>query len=740
MFLLALVSAIASHQNDMCSHDIHQSKIRIQNTPSSRKALEKVDPRPLNVYFQYEYLNVSKNDPLLCRDDPNVSIPWALGNISCYNGFSTLSGFQANQNMSDVEELFSKLSDYLGKFLQVEFPQTKITLKDVPNYTIPVGGSKFLEGQEIDADIVITILLRPFSTYDNFVPYSTIPLIVQKDEATSRPTQGLIIISDINIVNNNATFTKYLHETLHILGISHDLFDKYHPYGDNNPYKDPICTIEKYNRNFTFLTTPKAHIIAKNHFSLDEFKGDNGTCTSGIELQQFNNLKDSHPAARVYWSELMSWYVNIEGIEDFFRITDVTIALLADTGNYIVNYTMGRYLLWLNKKALNIRTEIAAQFPLGPPEKVFPFDYLMNPKLQSFVGFDYQHLGNSPQIPVNCSKKFECQDGDQDCYGKANLTNTVCASKEFYNPENYSSVGSYEFDFQQIKRPNKVCPTGLALIPFISETNNPNPDNKICRPYHCVGYSNFTMTLKDADIYTGEKEINVTCNSTEYKIGYITYKKNGRDENFTYMCPPVEQFCRSLELHNQYFVLDPLLPESSQITEGDISAVKKRNIIIGAVFGILLTVAIVVFVFFSFRYMKKKQAEEDKRRLRAVIARVKAKKRSQTVAAKPEPLIPQNNPNKTGKERTNRSVSAIVRSDLDVPDPNQSNDRNGKGDKLSQILFLQQLSSSRENKKTDDKPQDVESAPQDPENKPNDMQFRDNFSDEHSEGNEGASV
>ena len=58
----------------------------------------------------------------------------------------------------------------------------------------------------------------------------------------------------------------------------------------------------------TFLTTPYAHIFAKNRYGVDKFIGDNGAeCPAGIELENGGGDKTafSHLEARTMLDDIM---------------------------------------------------------------------------------------------------------------------------------------------------------------------------------------------------------------------------------------------------------------------------------------------------------------------------------------------------------------------------------------------------------------------------------------------------
>ena len=118
------------------------------------------------------------------------------------------------------------------------------------------------------------------------------------------------------------------------------MFESYHPYESIEFYKNPVCKLTKYGKNYSFLVTPYAHIYAKKRFGVETFIGDNEqSCPSGIELEDEGSdaSAGSHLETRTYYNENMIGG-DILFHNPFLRFTDATIAVLMDTGNYKVNW------------------------------------------------------------------------------------------------------------------------------------------------------------------------------------------------------------------------------------------------------------------------------------------------------------------------------------------------------------------------------------------------------------------
>lgn len=374
-----------------------------------------------------------------------------------------------------------------------------------------------------------------------------------------RPIRGVVNINpkyipkaaqNYNDTDNNY-FNVILHEITHAFGFNSYVFRQFHSYDDSTFYKDPICNITKFGRGFSFLVTPYAHIFAKKRFGLDKFVGDDGkSCPSGIELEDGGGVgtAGSHLESRTYESEYMVGSDTGQPTP-YLRLTDATLAVLMDSGNYKVNWAKAVPLVFGHPESINGKP--IENFALNPPEIVLPSNYIANDdadfEFMDLTGFDYKHLGIGGWFndsSVNCSESY---------FGQ------YCKLKDtYYNPKHKKTIGTQLADFQAYPSPVKVCPKGQAILPGII-TKNP------CGEYKCNGYERFEIKVNDE--IDGIKTI--VC--TKENVGkYFNFSAlfDGQIRTKRASCPDPERFCRTMKLTEMNFNKDPLDPKTL-VLEGE---------------------------------------------------------------------------------------------------------------------------------------------------------------------------
>ncbi|EAX94826.1 GP63-like [Trichomonas vaginalis G3] len=353
---------------------------------------------------------------------------------------------------------------------------------------------------------------------------------------------------------DSSFFPGVIHVMFNLLGISKNQFQNYHSYENSSKYSSIFCWLNISGKVMKFITTPYAHIFATKHFGTDTFVGDNGTCPSGIEIENSggSGIAGSSLEGRVYMTDIMTG-LSLQQGGQFNRLTDASMALLQDTGNYKVTWSMGQPLVWGNPESIDGNP--IKDFAIGSPQKVFPSNYFLNFSAadQSYTGFDYKFYGYA-----SYNNQWNCSDSSVSIYPKVK---EYCTGKSFFNPNNEKYIGSLgEYDFMPIINPMYVCGTGKAVIPSTLESLDH------CGEYKCNGYTSFTIKMP-TDMAGGTKTI--TCNSSNVDVLisekiYVTSNHTGSYYPLKYWCPPPERFCRSVKLHEMHFKSDPFLNSSVQ--------------------------------------------------------------------------------------------------------------------------------------------------------------------------------
>lgn len=601
-----------------------------------------------------------------------------------------LVGF-GNNTVNQTQRMFDDVSQYISNLLSVTKQPGNFELK-----------GKYANGTDITGKapegVGLYITAETYSATDTSTSYISpiTPVIIQQDADTGRPIEGYLNITTLDTDEYNKGLI--LHSVLHILGVSTALFPDYiNKTNDNKKYDvdKMTCKFEKHKKNFTFLITPGAHQVAVNKFGTETFSNGAITCPAGIELESSPHYTSSHPESLIYYTDLMTVATYFTETA-YFRITDASLSFLEDSGWYTVNFTMGKPLLWLNKKAIDDvpHSEWATEPLLNSktlPENYFinvtdaphleDIDYANTSTLQQkyYVGFDYKFASTFYSVLEN-------------------MTNISVYSQKYYNPNNSTRFGLYEqLKYQPINQRQSlvtpiVCNDSQAVIPGIDQYFDDGLYK--CVDYTCNGISNFTLKLDNTASFM--------CESYKQNITITKPVIGSENKTFTITCPDPARFCRSMNLFKANFTLNPFTPERPKGVSAEEQEASKKGLIIGGVILLFIIVIVtIVAFFFIWRWIKRKQQEEDMRRFRAIVAKVKAKKRSATVAQSGgtqegrKPLQPQ----PTGKERQMRSVSMAPTNPIDGPGARHENKTN---ERMQQILFLQQLDKARDYQKVDD--------------------------------------
>ncbi|EAX86988.1 GP63-like [Trichomonas vaginalis G3] len=287
----------------------------------------------------------------------------------------------------------------------------------------------------------------------------------------------------------------------------------------------------------TFLTTPYAHIFAKNRYGVDKFIGDNGAeCPAGIELENGGGDKTafSHLEARTMLDDIMIG-VNLgpdeQDQEPFNRVSDATLAVLLDTGNYKFDYRKASPMIWGNPESINGKP--IENFAIGPPQTTFPFSYLVFEDPYGTALPNYKTIGLLPLSEVVANA--HCGENNED--------KEYCDHKSFYNPKNLDSYGASDvFDYMVFIIPYMTCPSGKGAMRGLSD----------CYDYTCDGYSSVNFDVNGKS---------VKC-TKESDPGY-------EYDDYSVLCVDPERFCRTVKLFDMKFKKNPFITNVEHLSNTD---------------------------------------------------------------------------------------------------------------------------------------------------------------------------
>ncbi|EAX88019.1 GP63-like [Trichomonas vaginalis G3] len=409
------------------------------------------------------------------------------------------------------------------------------------NSTFPIKsknvGDITVKSKSYDIDLYVAVSTRPFGYYSSTLA-SAFPDSLSFFD--NRPIRGGIYINAQKVPSepqnetsiNRKFFTTCLHEICHILGINRDLY----PYwlnrktGNSWGSKIPMTTIEKDGKIFTLLQTPQCVKYATKRWNRTEFIDG---VPMGVELEDGGGLgtEKSHPEARVFFNELMVG-LSIQPA----KISDLTLAMLEDTGWYDCNYDMAELLAWGDGDSIN-GTKLP-NFPVDPPYTAFPKNYLCNENESNDdkCSYDYTYIGE-------CSSSMY-----YDCPGYTTDEKNYCKAMNFYNPLNFSKRGVYSIvDFTIFPVMSRNCKDVNSNIVYEGETYG--------KDSFCFMKNNITPMCYKTEI---ENETNLFVT-----IGNVTKQCNYENEvlnfdNFNITCPDPIKLIRMRAFQNSSVYRPPL--------------------------------------------------------------------------------------------------------------------------------------------------------------------------------------
>ena len=478
----------------------------------------------IRIILDYDYLE--GNDSMKCSYE-GQTIKWNYITFTC-----SKEDIIDETKLSILKETFENTKNYLSKLLKVTYYNTEFDL--VNNYlqfaNITIKTAK-------NCDLYITPVLRPFGSESTIAS----AIYTQYYANCKRPIQGLIMVNAKFIPEeaqsesswNSSYFYTLLHEITHILGFVESNYKNFHRPDDNTPYQTPTCELtDFYGKYHTYLITKYSHQYAMIHFGVDTFYGEYTKCDSGIELEDggSSGTPMNHLEGRLFMTDYMVG-VSLKYEGPFKRFTDATAAVLLDTGNYDLNYSMIRPIIWGNGESIN--DSVIKGFAEQPPLTVFPSLYYSESKTDSnHCGFDYKFIGEA-----SFSSAYNCTETD--------INNALyCRASSFYNPHNSKYIGtSSVFDFVPYKSPSVACEKYYAALPG----NGP-----------CIRYY---LSDRDAKFTApGGKNLDINFTCSKENEGYLNSYRYATETSiikYDYYCPDFERFRRSMILYESYFKTSP---------------------------------------------------------------------------------------------------------------------------------------------------------------------------------------
>ena len=408
LFFLSLESILAP-----CDHDIIQRQVPnpFHDEISGPSLLnKKITRKPIRIFFDLSSIKQSIKS-------------------NAANSSNLLEENEDLKKLKNLEITLQNLADFSSRLLKV----TRLEQPFVVN-------SK----QKIKTDLFISVQMKNYPKGSKILGQA---YYTQTNKDDNRPIKGAMNLNKEYFPDEPQNehslerlfFSTIFHEMCHVFGISGTAMKRWINRETGKPYSPlPLTKYfnQTYQKTFHILHTPAARRYIEQRFGITEFAPG---VPAGIEIEDGGGpgTEGSHPESRVYLSE------NLCGIfVGYTFISNLTLALLEDTGWYDVDYSMGEKYAWGDGKSMGKGP--LTTFINTAPQISYPPHYMCLPNnTGEQCHYDFRAKAYcSPIATYNCTNSSA---DDQQC----------CKMKNFTNPLNWPIRGGREeFDFLIFKVPN----------------------------------------------------------------------------------------------------------------------------------------------------------------------------------------------------------------------------------------------------------------------------------------------
>ncbi|OHT05276.1 hypothetical protein TRFO_27033 [Tritrichomonas foetus] len=474
-FLLFLV-----FHRQFCGHGSFARQIRpykkLIEIPRKRVINGKATRENIRVHMDFTYLEMNNREDTRRCYEVGQWITWYGTPQECVEG-----DIMTEKKYEIITQSIENVARFMSRAFRVD-PAESIPVVPIEEYPVPVSEMK-------NTDLYIGVYARPFGSKSTLASASS----VAHDANTHRPIQGVINInlqsvpnepSDISTPGRRDFFEVCFHEICHVLGIAED---DYQYWRDENgqPYTNvPInITFPGRARNSLIFNSPAAHEAVKAKYGVEEFIDVNGhRHRSGIEMEDEGGHGTAvcHLESRTYFTELMSAY-----FYDYAYISNLTLALLKDTGWYDVDFSVAEPYPYGDYRSILGETEPFRDFLSKSPSESFPKHYFPEGKYFTYVGYppscSYDHRFPGYYDLVKCMGRYE-----QYCNQYFTLTDK--------NGERYFSLSNLLADGIPLSllTTDSICPRQVTVDgrkedTYCSVAIDSGLETSLCFPMWCTG-------------------------------------------------------------------------------------------------------------------------------------------------------------------------------------------------------------------------------------------------------------
>jgi hypothetical protein len=299
LFSLLLIVMLINNSYQRCGHDEHQKKMKVHKVDLYKdqgRHLQTISWTPLRIYIDYTTLDSQ------------------LGTISAdlINNLKTL--------MNSVSSAFTSLINVKAA---------------ASNLSITTCDSKITIDPTVQSGIAADLVIFPYVDTSFADTTEAAAAYCSQDATTNRPLAGYVAFNkNMDFTKKNAMYYNsllVLHEVNHILSFSSSLFDQFKDASGNSIPLAQVQisrTVNGVSRNM--IATPKVLATAQKHFNCNTLEG------LELENQGGDGTAGSHWEERIMAGDFMIGESYSENV-----ISDMTLALMEDSGWYQVNYYTG---------------------------------------------------------------------------------------------------------------------------------------------------------------------------------------------------------------------------------------------------------------------------------------------------------------------------------------------------------------------------------------------------------------
>ena len=494
--LFILINILYSIYSFKCGHNIIKKpeiKMVNQTNEENSKSRGLSSSHSIDIYIDYEILQSQKNNRNISSSYYS-NLQSALNSTAYY--FSKLLTVDGSKSIKLSSNDFSSSNDYVLR-------------SEVSNI--------------IETTINADLILIP-KVYDIGEGVDAAAYTIALSTSNNRPIAGVVLLRssyDFNQTNAQSFLIMLLlHEITHVLGFSSSLFEYFQTY----PSLIKTKTVNGLKR--TLFTGPNVIKQAKRHFNCDNIEGIE------LENQGGDGSVGSHWEARIMLGDYM---ISIDYPE--IVISEISLALLEDSGWYNVNYYTGGLFRYGKGLGCEFLKDKCVSEGKSNYEREFCDVENEERCTSGFIDRGLCYISNYPYLPeyyryFNDKTKGGFYYAD---YCPVTLTN----SNYYYYYYFYSRCDSNGLNFNnlpseygEIYGPNSIC----VLSSLIPSTNNDQFNSEVDTKKRARCHKVIKCDSKSKTFILDIGDIQIKCNGNYEEIRVDGYSGS-------IICPDYNRVC-----------------------------------------------------------------------------------------------------------------------------------------------------------------------------------------------------